>query len=370
MPEEAQFDKLKQKPLVLFSPLDWGFGHTIRCIPLIETLIRLNCSVLIACNHSQSDLLKPLFPSCTFVELQGYGIRYGRTALGTRFRLLFQIGRILSRIREENHWLRELIKTRQIHGIVSDNRYGLYAPQIPAVLITHQLRIQSGWGRMADNLLQTLHYRFIRRFRQCWVPDSHDLPGAAGNLSHPHRFPSIPINYLGCLSRFEPCTSFENRSFLLILLSGPEPQRSMLEAILLQQLGDVNESVVLVRGTLFQPDVVNESANVSIINYASTPELNRLVFNARLVIARSGYTTIMDLLKLKKKSILIPTPGQTEQEYLGGHLMKQQWALAVEQKEFSLANALKKAKTFPFQTVDWDMEQYKRVVEEWVKTIL
>jgi UDP:flavonoid glycosyltransferase YjiC (YdhE family) len=369
LPDKAQFDKLKQKPLVLFSPLDWGYGHTTRSIPLINALVELNCSVIIACNNWQSNLLKPLFPSCTFIELQGYGIKYGKTKKGTRFLLILQISRILKQVKEENRWLRELLKTRTIHGILSDNRYGLYNSTIPAVLITHQLRIQSGWGRLADNILQTLHYRFIRQFSQCWVPDNHNLPGAAGNLSHPLELPSIPTRYLGCLTRFEPCTS-DSGSFLLILLSGPEPQRSILEAILLQQAGGIHESVVLVRGTQSNPDLVNQPANVTIINYASTTDLNGLICNARLVIARSGYTTIMDLLQLKKKSILIPTPGQTEQEYLGGHLMDQQWAIAVKQKEFSLVNALKKAETFPFKTVEWDMEKYKGVVENWVETLL
>ena len=368
MPEEAQFDKLKQKPLVLISPLDWGWGHTTRCIPLIETLIGLNCSVLIACNHWQKDLLRPLFPTCSFLELPGYNIKYAGSGSLTRLKLLLQIPRILRTIQQENRWLAKLLKTTPINGIISDNRYGISHPGKPSVLITHQLRIQSGGGRLTDNLLQKLHYRLLARFRQVWIPDNPSQPGAAGILSHPPMMPSMTSRYIGCLSRMQKC-DHQLDSGILILLSGPEPQRTILEKHLVHQLSHVNEQVVLVRGTFTAPGLTNLPGNVSVLNHCSGRELNTIICNARLVIARSGYTSIMDLLKLRKKSILIPTPGQSEQQYLGQHLMKNQWAITVSQKDFNLKTALEKSATYPYKMVDWDMEQYKPIIREWVRSI-
>ena len=313
-------------------------------------------------------LLKPLFPSCTYVDLAGYGIRYGRTAAGTRVRLLLQIPRILQSIRKEHLWLRKLLETTPVTAILSDNRYGLHHPVCPSALITHQLHIKSGWGGLVDTALQAFHYRLIARFGQCWVPDVPELPGAGGDLSHPRQLPKKPTYYLGCLSRLQPSPGFKTHqhSYVLILLSGPEPQRSILEKVLVGQLSNCKEEVILVRGTTTKTGAIN-LPGVTVHDFVSTPELNELLGNARLVIARSGYTTVMDLLRLKKKSILIPTPGQPEQEYLAHHLLQQQWMISFQQKNFSLREALRQAENYPFKTIDWDFELYKSVVEKWVE---
>jgi UDP-N-acetylglucosamine:LPS N-acetylglucosamine transferase len=68
--------------------------------------------------------------------------------------------------------------------------------------------------------------------------------------------------------------------------------------------------------------------------------LNELLNNSEYIVARSGYSTIMDLLAVKKNAILIPTPGQTEQEYLGQYSHEKKWMYSVAQKNFNLQAAM------------------------------
>ena len=369
MPQGLQFHKVKQKPLVLLSPLDWGYGHTTRCIPIAEALLSLNCSVIIACNEWQKAILEPVLPTCRFVFLQGYNISYGRSAWSTFLRLFLQIPHILGHIRLEHNWLKNIEEENPVDGVIADNRYGFFSKKVPSVLITHQLAIRTGLGQMADRILQRIHYRLINRFSACWVPDDKEMPYMAGVLSHPICYPRAPVTYLGCLSRMHSCTDNSHEISVLVLLSGPEPQRSILEKLLLERMEGVTGEIVFVRGTTTQPDLISKTAGLRIINFATAEALNSLLCTAKLVITRSGYTTVMDILKLKKRCILIPTPGQTEQEYLGKHLMQHKWALCMQQQTFNWKTALQEAASFPYEMRDWHMEQYREVVGEWVRKL-
>lgn len=354
---------------MLLSPLDWGFGHTTRCIPLVQSLLSLNCSVIIACNQWQKALLEPQLPGCRYEILEGYNILYGRTATSTRFNLLLQLPRLYRYFRREQKWLNRLLLHSKIDGIISDNRYGLFNTRIPSVIITHQLAIQTGLGDATDRLVQLMHYRLLHKFSACWVPDNKEMPYAAGHLSHQLTYPDIPTRFLGCLSRMNACSPTSEKGPIVILLSGPEPQRTILENNLFLQLGNIPESIVFIRGTSTVPPPEKAHPHVEVRNFVQADELNGLLCRASVVIARSGYTTVMDILKLKKKSILIPTPGQTEQEYLGSHLMQNKWAFTAKQNTFQIQHALESAKNFPYELVEWDMEQYREVLSDWVDSL-
>ncbi|MBS1660904.1 MAG: glycosyl transferase family 28 [Bacteroidetes bacterium] len=244
------------------------------------------------------------------------------------------------RINREKAWLRRYIRLEQPDLIISDNRYGLYLKEVASIFITHQLRIRSPWGGLADDILQRINYRFIRRFDRCWVPDIPGPDGLAGELAHPARLPHMPVRYIGWLSRFS-ADGMGEYSDLLILLSGPEPQRSLLEKRLLEQLADYTGKTVLVRGLpegRELPGLI--PPQVTVYNHLPAAALERVISGAGQVVARSGYSTVMDLMRLGKKAILIPTPGQTEQEYLGDYLASKGWAICIAQRGFSLADAL------------------------------
>lgn len=358
---------LTKRPVILVAPLDWGLGHATRCIPIIQCLLQEGASVVIAASGPQKALLAVEFPQLEYLPLQGYGIQYASGRTGTLLKLLAQIPTIYYSIARENAWLHQLLATRKIDAIISDNRYGLHHPNCLSVIITHQLRIKSPFGRMSENWLQKWNYRFIEKFNTCWIPDFKEQAKAlAGTLSHPETMPKNEVTYLGPLSRFEASpASTEKKPFILILLSGPEPQRTQLEAILIQQAKSLPHHFILVRGL---PE--NKEAPTTINHLISYPHLpaeslHTLIQEAELVIARCGYSTVMDLFCMGKKAILIPTPAQTEQEYLATYLSAQHpFFVTAKQEEISLPYLIAAASNLPLPAPNNDM-LYKKEISSW-----
>ena len=329
---------------ILLAPLDWGLGHATRCIPIIKELLINKYEVCIAASGDQKMLLKEEFPFLTFVELPGYRVKYDKNRAFTFLKLITSIPKILIRVKEENRWLQRYREKEGVDIVISDNRYGLWHRDLYCILITHQLSIQSRMGGWVDRGIQRWLYRLINRFNACWVPDTPIETGLAGKLSHPAQMPDIPTHYIGLISRMEPLQADETID-LLILLSGPEPQRSILEKTLWEQLRAFKGSFVFVRGLPRGGSPLNGK---NVYDHLPARELNEYLSKARLVVARSGYSTVMDLVRLRKRSILIPTPGQTEQEYLGKYLTSERIALCLAQKGFSLMDALLQAEQFQF----------------------
>jgi len=369
LPEPHKFNTTSQKPVVLLSPLDWGLGHTTRCIPIINELLHQGCNVIIACNSTQKALLSKEFPQLGYVHLSGYNLKYGKKRWGTIVRIILQTPKILIKINNEKTWLNIFLKSQTVNLIISDNRFGLYAPDIPSVFITHQLHIKTGLGKWADNLIQKLNYKRIKKFSTCWVPDQQGTGSLAGKLSNPQKLPAIPVKYIGALSRLNTCKQKANTIDVLIILSGPEPQRTIFEELVLSTLKLLPEKTVLVRGLPKESGEAVIEKNCTIYNHAHAGLLNELICNAEFVISRSGYTTVMDLMKLGKKSIFVPTPGQAEQEYLATHLHQQQLAYTVLQSQFSLKEALANARAFSYQLEEMSMEEYKNVIDETIESL-
>ena len=297
----------------------------------------------LAASGAQAALLKEAFPELPLLNLPGYQVGYAKTKRGLVFRLLLQVPRILHAIRQEHRWLKKAVEQFRFDAVISDNRYGLWHKKIPCIFITHQLRIRVPGSPFTENRLQKINYRYINRFSACWVPDELTAPGLAGSLSHPEKMPAVPVSYIGPLSRFEKKEIPEQTGHLLILLSGPEPQRTLLEEKILEELVHYQGTATLVRGLPGDQSMLPSTNMIRIFNHLPAPLLNEEMQKAQQVICRSGYSSVMDLALLGKKSILIPTPGQTEQEYLATLYQQQQTAFTTDQKNFSLTSALKAA---------------------------
>jgi len=342
------------KGIVLVAPLDWGLGHATRCIPIIKNLLQKSCSVILAGQGKTKALLQQEFPELLFLDLPGYNVQYSREKWWLPFHMAGQIPKILAAIDAENEWLKDVVQKHQIDAVVSDNRYGLYHENVHSVFISHQLLIKTGFGSWADEILQTENYSYINKFSECWVPDAEEGNNLAGELSHPAKLPSVPVHYIGSLSRFDSATATKGSEHLLVILSGPEPQRTILEEGMMEQLKEYNDPVVIVRGLPDDVEKIEAQSNIKVYNHVNARELQLLIDDATLVISRCGYSTVMDLAALKKKSILIPTPGQTEQEYLAQHLMKKNFAFCIDQDKFRLRTALELSNAFPYQLNDVD----------------
>lgn len=337
------------RPRILVAPLDWGLGHATRCIPIIKELIAQECEVLLAGDGGIKSLLSAEFPLLQFLNLKGYGIKYGKNRWETIGKMALQIPQIIEAMDEEHNWLHTAIDEHRIDAVISDNRYGLFNEGITSVFITHQLLIKTSAGDTADSWLQKLNYEYVNAFNYCWVPDAEGDNNLAGTLSHPKKLPTIPVQYIGALSRFEKEEKDKIKKHLLLILSGPEPQRTILEETMVLEAANYKGSVLLIRGLPGNEDSIKTPENITAVNHLPAKDLQQAIEESSMVISRCGYSTVMDLMILQKESILIPTPGQTEQEYLAEHLMKGCRALCIPQEKFRLKGALELASTFPYR---------------------
>jgi len=269
-----------------------------------------------------------------------------------------QVPKIVRSIKNEHQWLDHQLDTNQWDLIISDNRYGLYTTRTSTVFITHQLGIISGFGRMGDGLLRTLLYRWINRFNSCWIPDAAGDINIAGELSHPLSMPNH-YAFIGPLSRLNEAKPLAGEH-LLVLLSGPEPQRTILENKLIDQLSNIDEAVVFVRGLPSGAPLLKNRGKIQFENHLDATALSEMLSTAKAVICRSGYSSVMDLLKLKKRALLIPTPGQTEQVYLAKHLGALHWFVVQEQAQLDLKKGISAVLSQNIEFPALDFEAFKK----------
>ncbi|MBN8859714.1 MAG: hypothetical protein J0H29_15065 [Sphingobacteriales bacterium] len=335
-----------QNPRILVAPLDWGLGHATRCIPIVNELIRRDCEVWIAGEGQVAAMLQKELPEARLLPLRGYRIFYHNTMQKFAPTIIKQLPKITGVIRYEHRWLKQLLRERHFDAVISDNRYGLWSRDTISVIITHQINILSGLGPAIDNILRSISHRFIRRFSECWIPDVEGENNIAGMLSHGSRLPRN-TRYIGMLSRMKnlPTAGVYD---IAIVLSGPEPRRTIWEKALLSMLQSFTGRVLLVRGLPASAEQLPNINGITIVNHLSAAELNIAIQSAEWVICRCGYSSVMDLLRLKHKAILVPTPGQTEQEYLAAYLHSKGVFFAVKEDIFSPEKHLREAASFPY----------------------
>lgn len=315
----------------MIAPLNWGLGHATRCIPIINALLKEGHRVVIASDGQALEILKKEFPELQTVSLPSYNITYSENAKDFKLKLFLQTGHIKKAIKAENKALQNYIKTLRINAIISDSRFGMYSDQIPSIIISHQLTVLSGKTTAISSFL---HGRYLKKFDECWVPDYNNLENLSGILCRSKKI-NHSIKYIGPLSRMKKETLPQKYSITAIL-SGPEPQRSLLEKILIEELKKYNGKVLLVQGIVDDEVERRQIGNIEIVNFLTTQELERCINQSGFIISRSGYTTIMDLAALQKKAFFIPTPGQPEQEYLAQYLKEKRIAPFTNQEDFKI----------------------------------
>jgi uncharacterized protein (TIGR00661 family) len=262
--------------------------------------------------------------------------------------LLLYIPRLIIGIYKEHKQLKKIIKSENIDIVISDNRYGLWSKNITSIFITHQLMIKMpGYLKIMEPLLHKILLRFIRKFDVCWIPDYQNNMGLSGDLSH--KYPVQPNSiFIGPLTRFY---KKENKSIdiihdILVILSGPEPQRTILEEIIIEQIQNTDYNSLIVRGLPLAEKKESYSPNINFKSHLSSEELLHEINCSEIIICRSGYSSVMDLQTINKKAILIPTPGQTEQEYIASHLKKMKMYYSVDQKNFRLKTSISNMSEF------------------------
>ncbi|MGY0391553.1 glycosyltransferase [Bizionia sp. KMM 8389] len=336
---------------ILVAPLNWGLGHATRCIPIIKALQAENFTPILASDGAALALLKNEFPNLTCLELPSYNIKYAKKGAFFKLKLLKDTPKILKNKYAEKAATDKILADYAITGIISDNRFGVYSDKVPSVFITHQLQVLSG---NTTKISTKLHNNIIRKFDVCWVPDRPDTLNLSGKLGHiPNA--SSHIKYIGPLSRFEKKAE-KHMYDILIILSGPEPQRSLLETKLRQELATYKGRILMVRGVIDGPITKVVSENFTIYNYLTSERLETALNTSALVISRSGYTTVMDLAKLNKKAFFIPTPGQFEQRYLAQRLHENGMIPYCKQADFTLDKLDTVSNFSGLQTCDYPVD--------------
>ena len=328
-------------------------------IPIIYQLRQAHLNVIVAADGKALELLKIEFPDLEFIHLPSFTIRYSRKQSQT-LKMILQVPKIIKGTINEYRWLNNLIKANPVTIVISDNRYGLWNKKILSILISHQIPPLLPAGlKCFEPLMHYILRFFIKSFDRCWIPDiENPSMNLTGKLSHRYPLPSNTA-FMGILSRFYNFSSSHGKKYpvrkyeMLVLLSGPEPQRTLLEEIMLEQLRDTEYKTAFIRGLPLSVGHHNMKPSPKIdFYYHLPPEIfGNLVINADVIICRSGYSTIMDLVELSRPAILIPTPGQTEQEYLAGYLNEQGLFHMVSQQNFNLQKALKSYKLKKYNTL-------------------
>ena len=310
---------------VLVCPLNWGLGHATRCVPIIHQLIEQGHQITIVSDGYPLQFLRQEFPDLSFIELESYPVRYssGKSQVSA---ILKVAPKILKAIRQEHIWLKELLKKEKYDLIISDNRFGLWNATIESVYITHQLMVKMPKGlKFLEPLAWRMHRTFINRYDECRIPDTNGNNNLSGDLSHKYKLPKN-ATFTDTLSRFsllkdiEPDAEFET----VAVISGLEPQRSLFEENLINRFKSSEEKTLIIQGQPQAKEFKKTIGNLTIISHLDSSKLASHLSGAKKIICRSGYSTIMDLAALDclHKAEFIPTPGQTEQEYLAEYLSK------------------------------------------------
>ena len=355
---------MNERKNILVCPLNWGLGHASRCIPIIHILEKNNYTVFLAASGNSYYFLQKVFPRLTLIWFEDYNIKYSK-GKNLSLYILWQTPKLLIRIYREHHTLKKLIRKYNIDIIISDNRFGLWNKNVRSVYITHQLHIKTpGENKIMEGVLYRIHQFFINKYDICWIPDFAEGFKLAGALSTEATI-NIKARYIGILSRFNSEKNKGEQDFdLCVILSGPEPQRTLFENIIMKQLEESDLTAVVILG---QPAEDNHSIidkRIQVHSGLSPAEIQDIVVRSRVILARSGYSTLMDMATLGKKAILIPTPGQTEQEYLSDYVSGQNFFYCATQEHFDLPMALKKVEETTGIFMPADIEQQERLILE------
>ena len=322
---------------ILVAPLNWGLGHATRCIPIIEGLMEAGASVYLASDGRALDLLKKEFPDLPFFQLPDYGVRYWSKKIVVN--VLGSSPKILIAVFREYFLIKKIIKKNGIDAIISDNRLGCFSAQNPSVFMTHQINLKLP-SRFLQSVARKINFFFFKKYKICWVPDVKEIPTLSGQLSH--HVSLKRVRYIGALSRMKKYET-PNKYSVIAVLSGPEPQRTYLEKIIIGQAKKMSCSFLIVLGKTENKEQFFIGKNIEVKSFLTSEELNEAILSSDVYIGRSGYSSIMDLIKLNKPAVLIPTPGQTEQEYLCEHLSDNDFFCFQKQEEINLEKGIVEA---------------------------
>lgn len=296
---------------ILFSPLNWGFGHVSRSIELIRHLVQNHNKIFVCCNEIQAAIYTQYFFSeeIEIIRFDGYPFSF-KAGESFALSLIKSSLSIVQFMKKERKQVEELCKELSIDLVLSDHRYGFKTDKVKSVFITHQLQLPVNKIQVIGN---RIHQRLIRKFDEIWIVDEKERP-LAGYLSKATDRILNSTFHIGHLSRFSYDCNEEKKNIInyLLIVSGPKEH---WQELIQQYEKQFSKEEVLVLMP-FKQDL-NLPIKWKIHIATNWVESDRLIIGAENILGYCGYSTLMDLKTLNKSAkFLIPCKGQLEQEYL------------------------------------------------------
>lgn len=320
---------MAKKLNILICPLEWGLGHAARSIPIAATLKKMNHNVMIAAGEEHLSLFQEELPGLTLIPFPGFKPGYSRY-LPQYLILLLQIPILVYHILNEHSRLKGIIDRYSVDIVISDNRFGLWNNKVRTAYITHMPHIPfPAPFRFLEPIGVLFHRYIIRKYSVCFIPDLPGEVNLTGRLTHNDTLPEN-VRFIGILSRFTgnrkaSSNDHEKLNHFTVILSGPEPQKTLFKEKVLCILENVGRPVYFLEGKPGMGNRTVRSGNFTFISHLPAQEMGSLIEASEKIITRAGYSTIMELVSLNKSALLVPTPGQTEQEYLASSLSSKRW---------------------------------------------
>jgi uncharacterized protein (TIGR00661 family) len=356
---------------ILYGVCSWGLGHATRSLPIIRKLIDDGSDVSIVSTGRPLKLLKmELKDRATYYDFTDYPLPY--TEKSKVFVIKFGLfsPKLIRSIIDEHKRIVKLINKHKFDTIISDNRYGVFHKNIPSYFITHQLRvIAPARIKWIENNFERFNSYFQKYFKNIMVPD-YEQNGISGDLAHDLKLlKSDKVVYFGIMSDFNKLDVPEDVD-LLFSISGPEPQRQVLEDLVCQQINDVNGKIILSLGRSLDSHIEAKkhefNDNIQLYDFLPGEQRELIMNRSKFIVSRSGYSTLMDIYALGKKAMFIPTPQQTEQEYLAKYHEKLGNFLYINQEELNIKSDLNHAKQYKGPDRNYEL---KKNTEKFLSTI-
>ena len=331
---------------VFYAVLNMGLGHATRSLPIIKEFINKNWQLLIGSNGRSLEFLKKELPTTKFIVTPDYGISYSQSNF-LFFKLIPQISRIFRKIREEKQLCDKIVAEFSPDLVISDHCYGMYHSNIQNYFLSHQIYFAIPQPfQFLSPLISRFNHSFHRKYHKVIIPDLPENGNGllSGRLSNT---PSVQgkYYYAGILSSIRKQVPNEQVD-LLVSISGPEPQRTIFEKIILKQINRISGKKIVVLGKSEKDEIIVYEDDLKVYSHLPRCDMEKLFNQAELIITRPGYSTLMELSELGKIALLVPTPGQTEQQYLANRMAEKGWFYFVDQKHLNLVRDIEIAKTY------------------------
>ena len=329
---------------IIYGVCSWGLGHATRSLPVVRKLVEENNNLTIISSDRSLDLLKKeLGDDIDYYDIPDYPMLISENSRQFMAKSFVYWPMFIKRMESGLQKLKKILENKKCDKIISDGRYDIYSRKIPSFFISHQIRIMNPLRiKIFERGSEIFNLFFFKRFAGVIVPDYKE-DDLSGDLSHNlHRIDENKLHYVGVLSDFKKKKTKKDIDYL-ISLSGPEPQRTLLENKLFSQIDNLTGKIVVTLGTTEKNQKLNKN-NIQIYSFLKKEGRIDFLNKTKLVVSRSGYSTIMDLAVIGTKALLIPTPGQIEQEYLGQYHNKKGTFYSVNQDKINLKSDVEIAK--------------------------